>query len=175
MTVRLRRLLIAYDGGEPARAALELGIELAVATGASLGIVSVAPAGDLDLVHDATAVFCIGGALGQEIGAFASVDDFEPDVDKLAAQTGCANDKDATHGRFVIREVERRRPGGADDPVGRHRGAHRLEPLDVVLAVVHRVVRYVHDVVRMRYAVGQHGSYAWHGPAAKVDDAVKID
>jgi nucleotide-binding universal stress UspA family protein len=44
MTVRLRRLLIAYDGGEPARAALELGIELAVATGASLGIVSVAPA-----------------------------------------------------------------------------------------------------------------------------------
>jgi nucleotide-binding universal stress UspA family protein len=44
MAVRLRRLLIAYDGGEPALAALDLGIELAVATGASIGIVSVAPA-----------------------------------------------------------------------------------------------------------------------------------
>jgi nucleotide-binding universal stress UspA family protein len=43
MSVRVRRLLIAYDGGEPAQAALELGIELAVATGAAIGIVSVAP------------------------------------------------------------------------------------------------------------------------------------
>jgi nucleotide-binding universal stress UspA family protein len=41
---RVRRLLIAYDGGEPARSALELGIELASAAGAAIGIVSVVPA-----------------------------------------------------------------------------------------------------------------------------------
>ncbi len=39
----VRRLLIAYDGGEPARIALELGIQLGAATGAAIGIVSVAP------------------------------------------------------------------------------------------------------------------------------------
>jgi len=44
MSDRVRRLLIAYDGGEPAQAALNMGIELAVATGAAIGIVSVAPA-----------------------------------------------------------------------------------------------------------------------------------
>jgi nucleotide-binding universal stress UspA family protein len=40
---RIRRLLVAYDGGEPARLALELGIELASTAGATLGIVSVVP------------------------------------------------------------------------------------------------------------------------------------
>jgi nucleotide-binding universal stress UspA family protein len=44
MTGRVRRLLIAYDGGEPARAALDLGIELGSATGAAIGLISVAPA-----------------------------------------------------------------------------------------------------------------------------------
>jgi nucleotide-binding universal stress UspA family protein len=43
MAGRVRRLLIAYDGGEPARTALELGIELGSATGAAIGIISVAP------------------------------------------------------------------------------------------------------------------------------------
>ncbi len=43
MAGRVRRLLIAYDGGEPARIALELGIELASAEGAAIGIVSVVP------------------------------------------------------------------------------------------------------------------------------------
>jgi hypothetical protein len=40
---------------------------------------------------------------------------------------------------------------------------------------MHRVVRYVQDVVRTSYAVREHGSYTRHGPAAKVDDPVKID
>ena len=43
MPGRTHRLLVAYDAGEPARVALDHGIELARATGATLGIVSVAP------------------------------------------------------------------------------------------------------------------------------------
>ena len=43
MAGRVRRLLVAYDVGAPAAMALELGIELAAATGAELGIVSVVP------------------------------------------------------------------------------------------------------------------------------------
>ena len=43
MTGRVRRLLVAYDAGGPAEVALELGIELSVATGAALGIVTVVP------------------------------------------------------------------------------------------------------------------------------------
>jgi nucleotide-binding universal stress UspA family protein len=41
MSGRLRRLLIAYDAGEPSRLALELGVELAIATQADIGIVTV--------------------------------------------------------------------------------------------------------------------------------------
>ena len=41
MAERVRRILIAYDGGEPARIALDLGIELARGLGAEVGIVSV--------------------------------------------------------------------------------------------------------------------------------------
>jgi nucleotide-binding universal stress UspA family protein len=43
MASRIRRVLIAYDGGEPAQTALELGIELGSATSAAIGIISVAP------------------------------------------------------------------------------------------------------------------------------------
>jgi nucleotide-binding universal stress UspA family protein len=43
MAGRVRRLLVAYDAGRPAEIALELGIELAVATGAAMGIVTVVP------------------------------------------------------------------------------------------------------------------------------------
>ena len=39
----MRNILVAYDGGEPARLALETGIELATRLGASLGVVSVIP------------------------------------------------------------------------------------------------------------------------------------
>jgi nucleotide-binding universal stress UspA family protein len=39
----MRRILIAYDGTEPSEVALERGIELGRALGASVGIVSVAP------------------------------------------------------------------------------------------------------------------------------------
>lgn len=45
MPGRVRRILIAYDGGEPARAALDVGIEVARAAGADVGIVSVVPRG----------------------------------------------------------------------------------------------------------------------------------
>ena len=37
----MKRILIAYDGDEPARRALERGAELAQAFGAELGVVSV--------------------------------------------------------------------------------------------------------------------------------------
>jgi nucleotide-binding universal stress UspA family protein len=43
MARHVRRILIAYDGGKPAQAALELGIELAIAFRAAVGIVSVVP------------------------------------------------------------------------------------------------------------------------------------
>jgi nucleotide-binding universal stress UspA family protein len=46
MSARVRRLLIAFDGGDPAWTALELGIELASAAHAAVGIVSVVPAED---------------------------------------------------------------------------------------------------------------------------------
>jgi nucleotide-binding universal stress UspA family protein len=39
----IRRILIAYDGSEPAKLALDLGIELGLATGATIGVVSVVP------------------------------------------------------------------------------------------------------------------------------------
>ena len=39
----MNNILVAYDGGQPARRALETGIELAQRFGASLGIVSVVP------------------------------------------------------------------------------------------------------------------------------------
>ena len=43
MVDHVHRILVAYDAGEPARIALDRGIELAQTTGATLGIVSVAP------------------------------------------------------------------------------------------------------------------------------------
>lgn len=43
MAGRMRRVLVAYDAGAPASIALDLGIELALATGADLGIVTVVP------------------------------------------------------------------------------------------------------------------------------------
>jgi nucleotide-binding universal stress UspA family protein len=43
MAGRVRRLLVAYDAGHPAAMALELGIEIAAATGAAIGIVTVVP------------------------------------------------------------------------------------------------------------------------------------
>jgi nucleotide-binding universal stress UspA family protein len=39
----IRRILVAYDGSEPARRALAVGAELAVGLGARIGLVSVAP------------------------------------------------------------------------------------------------------------------------------------
>jgi nucleotide-binding universal stress UspA family protein len=39
----IRRLLIAYDAGEPAKRALDLGIELAQGSEAEVGVVSVVP------------------------------------------------------------------------------------------------------------------------------------
>jgi nucleotide-binding universal stress UspA family protein len=39
----IRRILVAYDGSEPARRALDVGAELAAGLGASIGLVSVAP------------------------------------------------------------------------------------------------------------------------------------
>jgi nucleotide-binding universal stress UspA family protein len=39
----MKNILVAYDGGEPARRALETGIELVKQFGGSLGIVSVIP------------------------------------------------------------------------------------------------------------------------------------
>jgi len=43
MTQRIHRLLVAYDGGGPSETALNMGIELALANHAELGIVSVVP------------------------------------------------------------------------------------------------------------------------------------
>jgi nucleotide-binding universal stress UspA family protein len=43
MAGRAHRILVAYDAGDPAQVALERGIELALNSGAELGIVSVAP------------------------------------------------------------------------------------------------------------------------------------
>ncbi len=42
----MERILLAYDGGEPGRRALEAAAELAVAFRASLSVVSVVPIGD---------------------------------------------------------------------------------------------------------------------------------
>ena len=39
----MKNILVAYDGGEPARRALETGIELAKRFDASLAVVSVVP------------------------------------------------------------------------------------------------------------------------------------
>jgi nucleotide-binding universal stress UspA family protein len=39
----MNRILLAYDGGEPARRALDMTIELATRMGASVGVVSVVP------------------------------------------------------------------------------------------------------------------------------------
>ena len=41
----MRRILLAYDGGEPARRALQTAADLALTLGASLSVVSVAPTG----------------------------------------------------------------------------------------------------------------------------------
>jgi len=46
----VKRILLAYDGGEPARRALYLVATLAHAVGASVTVVSVAPRRFLDLV-----------------------------------------------------------------------------------------------------------------------------
>lgn len=39
----MKKILVAFDGGEPARRALEAGAELSKLTGASLSVVSVVP------------------------------------------------------------------------------------------------------------------------------------
>jgi nucleotide-binding universal stress UspA family protein len=39
----MKRILVAYDGGDPARRALDTGIELAKRFGASISVVSVVP------------------------------------------------------------------------------------------------------------------------------------
>ena len=39
----MKRILVAYDGGEPGRKVLDTAIELATATGAFVSIVSVVP------------------------------------------------------------------------------------------------------------------------------------
>lgn len=39
----MNRILLAYDGGEPARRALDLTVELAQKFGASVGVISVVP------------------------------------------------------------------------------------------------------------------------------------
>jgi len=39
----MKKILVAYDGGEPAHRALDLGIELAQRFDAKLGVVSVIP------------------------------------------------------------------------------------------------------------------------------------
>lgn len=39
----MNRILLAYDGGDPARRALDMTIELATRMGASVGVVSVVP------------------------------------------------------------------------------------------------------------------------------------
>ena len=41
----MRRILLAYDGGEPARRALQTAADLALTLGASLSVVSVVPTG----------------------------------------------------------------------------------------------------------------------------------
>ena len=64
---------------------------------------------------------------------------------------------------LVVGEVERRRPGGRDDRVGRDRRAHRGQPGHVVGAVVHRVVGHVHDVVAPRRAIGEDRGDAGDG------------
>jgi hypothetical protein len=106
-------------------------------------------------------------------GALAGVDHLEPDVGQLAPQARCADDQDAADIRFVS-EVERGRPGRADDPVGRHRSPHRLELGYVVGPVMHRVVRDVHHDVAACGSVGEDGGHAGHRFAATVDDAVEI-
>src|SRR6476646_1235252 len=42
-SMTMKRILVAYDGGEPAKRALETAIELTTAFGASLSVVSVVP------------------------------------------------------------------------------------------------------------------------------------
>ena len=39
----MKRILVAYDGGEPGRKALDTAVELAKGTGASISVVSVVP------------------------------------------------------------------------------------------------------------------------------------
>jgi nucleotide-binding universal stress UspA family protein len=48
----MKRILLAYDGGEPARRALEQTIELARHSGAEVGVISVVPAQHGRIVTD---------------------------------------------------------------------------------------------------------------------------
>ena len=72
-------------------------------------------------------------------------------------------------------QVERGRPRRADDAVGGHGRAHRLEPRHVVGPVVHGVVRHVDHRVPGRGASGQDRRDSGNRRRAAVDDAVEVD
>jgi nucleotide-binding universal stress UspA family protein len=55
----MKKILLAYDGGEPARRALETAAELARAFHASLSVVSVVPEGAARPVRDPSSEACL--------------------------------------------------------------------------------------------------------------------
>ncbi len=75
----------------------------------------------------------------------------------------------------MVAQVERRRARRGHDLVGRHRGAHPGDPLDVLLAVPHRVVRHVDDVVAEVGARRQDRGDPGHGIRAAIEDAIEVD
>ena len=102
-------------------------------------------------------------------------DHVQPDVPQLPIQPRRADGQDPADARLALGEVERRRPWRADDPVGRHRRAHRGQPGHVVGPVVHRVVGDVDDVVAGGGPLGEERGDAGDGIGAAIDDAVEID
>ena len=113
--------------------------------------------------------------LRHPLGGEARVDDLEPDVAQLAVEPARAHGEDAPHLRVALPEIEGGRARGADDAVRRDRRPELGQPGDVVGAVVHRVVRDVHDVVAGRGTPGEDLGDARNGIGAAVHDAVEVD
>ena len=78
---------------------------------------------------------------------------------------------------MVLPEPDRRRPRRADDPALGDRRAHRAESREVVRAVVHRVVRHVHDVVARGKLWEEKNGTTWFDTtraSAKPDDLATL-
>ena len=132
---------------------------------------------DDDGIRPAGRIPAVDPLLGEPRRGVRGGHDLQPGIPALALEAAGADDEDAQHGRGDLgaAEIERGRPGRADDAVGRHRGSHAAEPRDVVGPEVHRVVRHVHHGVAAGGAIGQGRGHAGHGRRAAIDDAVEVD